>query len=202
MLVWTDVETTGLDPEKELLLEVGVIITKDNLEEIDRRSWLIGYPNEEDIDELKSSCTLFIQEMHENSGLWDALRDGERAWALKGEGPLVSLGTAELELRNWLDYRWVKDTVDPDNAVRPPLCGNNVPFDRSWLKVKMPKVLESVHYRNIDVSTLKEVARRFGPGVFEKPEDRGEEKKHRAFDDLEWSIKEFRFYLEKMGWGL
>lgn len=175
MLNWIDVETTGLDPDDGYLLEIGCIITNDKLEEQGRAAFLInscaGIHDTLGIERMQVCCDDFVREMHTKNGLWDDLRS-KPTYTLVQLVPILS--------------EFIEKGA--------PLCGNSVHFDRLWLRAKMPEVEKLLHYRNIDVSTLKELYKRF-VGVREKSEP-----KHRVLDDLEGSIAELRFYLGAMGW--
>lgn len=176
MMNWIDIETTGLDPETGYLLEVGCIITDDALNEVARISFLIdnGVP----VDDLIDMSGSFVREMHTENGLWHALRAGSG----------LSIDDVEWKMRQIV----VKHGDD-----KHPLCGSSVHFDRSWLKKHMAGLEAALHYRNIDVSTIKELYRRFCP---DEPAFEGSGKKHRVLDDLDNSIAELRFYLAAMGW--
>lgn len=169
MIAWVDVETTGLDPRGNDLLEVGIVLTDDRLNELARMAVLIQpSPGRELMigDEVKA--------MHEDNGLWDECRSSGR----------------ELEAAQYELTRWCVERFDRDN--RPVMGGSSVHFDRAWLRAKMPLLEALFHYRNIDVSTLKELNRRFA--FAQKWE--GDRDLHRSLPDLEDSIAQCRHYLE------
>jgi oligoribonuclease len=171
MMAWVDCETTGLDAHKDLLLEVGIIITDDFLNVLDRKSYSLYHAAARD------RAGGYVQEMHDVSGLWSDCKT-------KG----VAVAAAEL----WL-LEWLTGYVEPDAA---PMCGSTVHFDRAFLKVNMPKLEDHFHYRNIDVSTVKELARIWNKVAFDlRPDD--EIKFHRVIPDIEASIAELHHYKRK-----
>lgn len=164
MICWVDVETTGLDPQKDTLLEVGVILTTDNLGEVDRTSVVLSATCAQLVS-MKS----MVYDMHEKSGL---------IAAVETEG--VELEEATSRLVQWLLER---------EAI-PVMAGNTVGFDRAWLRAKMPLFEALFHYRSIDVSSLKELNARWGFA----PKWEGDRKIHRSLPDLEDSIAELQHY--------
>lgn len=170
MLVWTDIETTGLDPQKDDILEVAFAITTDDLKPVITTSHFV----EGDL----GKCNDFVREMHEKSGLFEMLRHPQaRAWPLP-------------ELEVWL-CEWLREHL---GAEKPPLAGSSVHFDRSFLRAKMPRVVQAVSYRNVDVSSVKELAQRWALPVFEaRPVGL---RSHRAITDIWDSIAELSHYRE------
>ena len=183
MLNWFDIETTGIDPDCNYLLEVGCIITDDKLNEVERLalcvrtepSGCIAAPTVDDLMELSSP---FVRDMHTASGLWDDLRSG-------GGLPMAEVESCMLAV-----------VQKHSGGEKHLLCGNSVHFDRMWLRRFMPTLESSFHYRNFDVSVLKEAHRLFAPADDAFPKSGG----HRALVDLEASIAELRYYLNLMGW--
>lgn len=169
MMGWVDVETTGLDPQRDFIVEVGCIITDDNLEELARTSWVIHAPP-------KAFTRIYdneiVYEMHVANGLLEEL--------VKGFGTPIGLVREELE-----------KFVAPFTP-NLPMCGSSVHFDRAMLHAWMPSVEALFHYRNCDVSTLKELAQRWWPNMAAiRPAER---KLHRVIPDIEDSIAELRHY--------
>jgi oligoribonuclease len=175
MLNWFDVETTGINDDG-FLLEVGCILTDDNLNELARLALIVD-PLDPDL--AYDYANEFVRTMHTENGLWQAIRRGEGRPKARVEERFLDL------------------VLEHSHGEKHPLCGNTIGFDRRWLKRHMPSLEESFHYRNIDVSTLKETMRRFWPhrAPFEK------DKNHRVLDDIEGSIAEFRHYIEFWGWA-
>lgn len=180
MLTWVDIETTGLDPNAGHILELGVIITDDRLNEIDRRSWLImpvsgPHPDKWLMDE-------FTTDMHGRSGLIDQVC-----------GLGEPMGAVEYEAASWIaSTHW--------RAGEALMCGNSIHFDRAWIKRRMPKLDSVFGYRMVDVSSIKELVKRWVPDREFKVEG---DKPHRAIADVEHSIAELRHYATKiMGVGL
>lgn len=168
MIAWLDVETTGLDPTFGHLLEVGIILTDDELNELSRIDVVIQPP-----DGTTVTVDAHVRKMHEDSGLWDDCR-------LEG----VELRDAEYILT-----RWLADRIDRENP--PPVAGSTVSFDRAWVRYHMGVLDGFFHYRSIDVSTVKELNRRFKFA----PEWDGGRKIHRSLPDIEDSIAELKLYL-------
>lgn len=168
MLAWVDVETTGLEPKQDCLLEVGMIITDDELNELARNSVVLWTPPP------WQPIPAEIQAMHTKNDLWV---DCE----LHGMGRI----TAEDVLANW-----VKSLKEYGDVAATPLAGSTVHFDRAWLKAKMPRVERQFHYRNLDVSSIKELNKRVG---FAEAWE-SDRKLHRALPDLEDSIAELLHY--------
>jgi len=173
MMNWIDIETTGLDPKTGYMLEVGLIVTDDKLVEIKREAFVIA--PEAPVDVVMGLSNDFVKKMHTDSGLWEDLR------------------LPVLHSRKDVEQLLITSIVQG-----APLCGNSVHFDRMWLRSRVPALEDALHYRNVDVSTVKELYKRFSIDntEFEKPGAN-----HRVLGDLEASIAELRFYLERMGWG-
>jgi oligoribonuclease len=112
--------------------------------------------------------------MHKKSGLWDHAR----AYGLT---PFQ----AEIEMHDWLEAHGIR-------GAEEPLCGNSVHQDRAWLKASFPRVLDRFHYRNVDISTLKELCNKFDPETAATKPNKG--LAHRALEDLYETIAEFRHY--------
>lgn len=168
-LVWIDCEMTGLDVEKDCLVEIAVVVTDSELNVLDPGLNLVIKPNPESLANMGE----FVTSMHTESGLISELDEGH------------DLATAE---RLALEYiqRWV---TEPRSA---PLAGNTIGTDRMFLNRYMPELDGFLHYRNIDVSSIKELTRRWFPKVyFQLPKKDGG---HRALADILESIKELKYY--------
>lgn len=168
-LIWVDLETTGLDPQQDRILEIAVVVTDGQLNVIDQYSSIVAYPGS---TLLLANPT--VEDMHRRSGLLAEMRS--TAWS------------PEIEPRS-LDLRF-EAFVAEHGATGAPLAGSNVQFDRNFLRRWMPRLEDAAHYRNVDVSTLKELMRRWHPEVpeWEKTGD------HRALSDILDSIAELKFY--------
>lgn len=171
LLPWLDLETFGLERNSPIL-EVGIIITDLNLNEIgafNALCWEDGY------EEQWAQADNFVRNMH------------------GGEGGLVERARAYGRSRYQVESE-AAAFLNSQDAIDLPLCGNSVGTDKDWLSEQMPNLLSAFHYRVIDVSTLKELCRRYNRPLFES----SPEKKlaHTAIDDLHESIEEFRFYKE------
>jgi oligoribonuclease len=168
-LVWIDCEMTGLDVDNDALIEVAALVTDFELTVIGEGVDIVIKPPAEALAQMNPVVT----EMHTHSGLLDELDQG------------VDLATAESSV---LDY--VREFVpEPGKA---PLAGNTVGTDRLFLSRDMPQLESHLHYRIVDVSSIKELARRWYPrAYFASPVKRGN---HRALADIQESIEELRYY--------
>ena len=176
MMNWFDVETTGIDDDG-YLLEVGCILTDDSFNELARLALVV---EPDDPVMAYDYADEFVQNMHTENGLWDAIRNGEGHPKTEVEARFLALVE-----------RYSKNE-------KHPLCGNTIGFDRRWLKKHMPALEAAFHYRSIDVSTLKELHHRFSPHGGEPFEKTNA---HRVLSDLEQSIAELRYYLKEMDWA-
>jgi oligoribonuclease len=168
-LVWVDCEMTGLDILRDELVEVAVIITDYTLTVLDPGFQVVIKPSSQALDNMGD----FVREMHTSSGLLEELSNG------------LSLEEAETQV---LDYitRFV-----PEPGVAP-LAGNTIGTDRAFINKELPAVHQHLHYRNIDVSTIKELAKHWFPkSYFNSPEKNGG---HRALADIRESLRELAYY--------
>jgi oligoribonuclease len=169
-LVWIDCEMTGLDPAVEVLVEIAVVITDSELTILDNGLDLLIATDPAKLESMEE----VVREMHATSGLLDALA-----------GATLTVEETEQQV---LDYikRWVPE------RRKAPLCGNSIATDRSFIAHYMPKLDDHLHYRMVDVSSIKELARRWYPKVyFNAPVKTGG---HRALADIVDSITELRYY--------
>lgn len=169
-LVWVDCEMTGLDLARDALIEVAAIVTDADLSPLDEGIDVIIHVD----DDVLDTMVPFVHEMHASSGLTDAVR-----------ASTTTLGDAEKLV---LDY--VKSHV-PDQKTAP-LCGNSIATDRGFLARDMPALDEHLHYRMVDVSSLKELAKRWYPRVYQSQPEKG--LAHRALADVRESILELAYY--------
>jgi len=170
-LVWIDCEMTGLDLQVDELVEIAVVITDFELEPIDPGFQVVIKPT----DSALTNMNEFVTKMHEASGLIEEIPEG------------VSLAEAEAQT-----LAYIKRFVPLERKA--PLAGNTIGTDRMFLAKYMPQIDQWLHYRNVDVSSIKELARRWYPRVFfQAPlKDGG----HRALADILESIRELRYYRE------
>jgi oligoribonuclease len=170
-LIWIDMEMTGLDPDREHVLEIASLITDAELEIIAEGPDLVVHQSDEILDAMGEWCT----EHHGASGLTEQSRRST-----------ISVEEAE---RQTLEF--LRAHCQPGES---PLCGNSVGQDRRFLVHHMPQLDAFLHYRIIDVSTLKELCRRWYPEL--PPMAKSES--HRALDDIRESLAELRYYRTKV----
>lgn len=172
-LVWIDLEMTGLDPDDEVIVEIAAIVTDGSLEVLhEGPDLVISAPSE-----VLSRMHPRVRRMHHRSGLTKEIKASD-----------LSVADAEAQV-----LEFVAGLVPAGVA---PLAGNSIHADRAFLKRYMPTLEAHVHYRNVDVSTVKELARRWYPDVLRTaPEKEGD---HRALADIRESIEELRHYRRTM----
>ena len=169
-LVWIDCEMTGLDLTKDQLVEIAVIVTDADLTELDEGVSIIIRPD--DLSILEGMDEVVVN-MHTDSGLLDLIPSG------------VSLAEAQEQVMAYV-HQHVPE------ARKAPLAGSSVYVDRGFLARDMPELDAHLHYRLVDVSSVKEIARRWYPrAYFNSPEKKGN---HRALGDIRESIAELRYY--------
>jgi oligoribonuclease len=168
-LVWIDCEMTGLDLLNDALIEVAALVTDFDLNVLGEGIDIVVKPPAEALDQMIP----FVRSMHEASGLLAELEQG------------VTLPEAEERV-----LAYIRQHCTPDS--RPPLAGNTVSTDRAFIARDMPTLDAFMHYRIVDVSSIKELSRRWYPKVyFGAPAKRGN---HRALADIQESIEELRYY--------
>ncbi|MCX7094990.1 MAG: oligoribonuclease [Methylobacter sp.] len=169
-LIWIDLEMTGLDPDNDLIIEIATLVTDNNLNILAQGPVLAVHQS----DAALAAMDEWNQQHHGQSGLINRVK-------------LSTVNDAEAE-RQTLEFlrQWV-----PENTS--PICGNSIGQDRRFLYRYMPKLEAYFHYRNIDVSTLKELAARWAPQV---KEGFKKQSSHQALDDIIESIEELRYYRE------
>lgn len=169
LLVWMDLEMTGLDPDKERIIEMVTVVTDAQLKIVARGPELVIHQS----DQLLAAMDDWNQRHHAQSGLIERVR---------------ASGISESEAeRRTLDF--LTPLCEPASV---PLAGNSVHQDRRFLARYMPRLEQFLHYRNVDVSTIKELASRWYPDVFNRAPEKS--KNHRALEDLLESIEELKFY--------
>lgn len=206
MLLWVDLETTGLVPETDAVLEVAAVVTRDDLTEVARGSWVCGYPLAEQLAGLPANWQddAWIRHMVRTwSGLDPVVIEMHRAGGLWAEcaGTTREVDVLDRCLTNFIVTNcreWVESPDGPEPLHCPTqLAGSTISFDRAFMRRHLPASHALLHYRNLDVTTLNEVARRFWPAVHEgRP--RGE-KRHRAMEDVLESLEVCRYYVSKLG---
>jgi oligoribonuclease len=169
-LVWIDCEMTGLDVEKDSLVEIAVLITDSDLKVLDETGLsVVIKPRKDSFDQMGD----YVTQMHQESGLFELLDSG------------LDIEQAEVQI-----LAYVKSFAP--EARTAPLAGNSIGTDRMFLNRYMPKLDAHLHYRNVDVSSIKELTRRWYPKVyFQLPKKSGG---HRALADIRESIAELRYY--------
>ncbi len=169
-LIWIDLEMTGLDPDKEKIIEIATIVTDKDLNILAEGPMMAIHQPQTLLDNMDEWCTTH----HGQSGLTQRVIESK-----------VSESQAEKETIAFLQ-QWVPEG-------KSPMCGNSIGQDRRFLVRYMPQLHEYFHYRNLDVSSLKELAVRWKPSIlpgFSK------ENKHLALDDIKESIEELVYYRE------
>ena len=169
-IVWIDLEMTGLDIHEHTIVEVAALITDADLNVLGEGVDVVVHASEEELGRMNE----FVTNMHESSGLLAEIRESKVT--LKGAEDAV------LEL--------IAKHCDSEHPA--PLAGNSIGTDRGFIREDMPRLDEALHYRMIDVSTVKELARRWAPRVYyHQPE---KNMSHRALADIVESIRELDFY--------
>ena len=173
-LVWIDCEMTGLDLRRDALIEVAALVTDADLQPLDVGVEVIIKV----ADDVLETMVPFVRDMHAKSGLTEAVR-----------ASTISLGEAETTV---LDY--IRSHVP--EAGLAPLCGNSIATDRGFIARDMPALDEHLHYRMIDVSSIKELAKRWYPRVYQSQPEKG--LAHRALYDVRESVQELQYYRQTL----
>lgn len=165
---------TGLEPQRHVIIEIATLITDDHLKVIAEGPDLVIHASPEQLAQMGA----FVTEMHTKSGLLDAVKASK-----------ITVAQAE---RETLDF--LKAHIPEARTV--PLCGNSIGTDRRFLQEYMPELEGFLHYRNVDVSTIKELAKRWQPSVVAALPEK--ESNHRALDDIRESLDELIHYRETL----
>jgi len=167
-LIWIDLEMTGLDPNKERIIEIATIITDQHLNILAEGPVFAIHQDEELLSAMSEWCT----KQHTKSGLVKRVRES---------------GTTEAEAEQ-ATIEFIQQYVRPNKS---PMCGNSICLDRRFLYKYMSTLEDYFHYRNLDVSTIKELAKRWAKHIYK---DLEKESKHLALADIKESIEELRYY--------
>ena len=170
MLVWMDLEMTGLDHTSDVIVEIATLVTDDDLEIIAEGPDLVIHQPED----VLAAMDPFVIDMHTKSGLLDQIK----------------ASTTTLEEAGAETLAFIREHAPVARTV--PLCGNSIGTDRRFLAAYLPEIEEHLHYRSVDVSSLKELVRRWHPEVLTQ---RGwKQGAHRALDDIRESVAELQLY--------
>lgn len=183
VMVWVDIEATGLDERIDRPLELGIRVTNARLETLAEASWLV---HDTGWKTLLRSAPQIVREMHTNNGLLDDLA--------KAEDLGNTLSSPDVAIKA---SRWLKNDLGLERE-KYPMVGSNVGnYDRKFIAKRMPILNSWFHYRNIDISSVKELCKIYNPDLYSviKNEYEGAVKKHRVLDDLTHSISELDAYL-------
>ncbi len=167
-LIWLDLEMTGLDPEQDVIIEIATIVTDAKLNVLAEGPSIVIHQSDEVLNSMNAWCI----KQHGQSGLTQRVKDSK-----------VTCAEAEQQTIDFL-----KTWVDSGHS---PMCGNTIGQDRRFLVKYMPQLEAYFHYRNLDVSTLKELARRWRPELLDGLKKGGS---HLALDDVRDSIAELAYY--------
>lgn len=172
MLVWMDLEMTGLDHTSDVIVEIATIVTDDDLTIIAEGPDLVVHQS----DDVLANMDPFVVDMHTKSGLLDQIK----------------ASTVSLDVAGAATLEFIKQHVPEPASV--PLCGNSIGTDRRFLAAYLPEIENYLHYRSIDVSSVKELVKRWYPDIdANRPRGQGS---HRALDDIRESIREMTYYRE------
>ena len=169
-IVWVDLEMTGLDPSRHVIVEVAALVTDAELNIIDEGVDLVVHATDAELAEMDD----FVTQMHSDNGLLDDIK-----------ASTVSLAEAEDAVLGLVEKH-----CDPAHPA--PLAGNSIATDRTFIRAQMPRLDAALHYRMIDVSTVKELARRWFPKAYYNQPAKG--MAHRALADIVESIRELDYY--------
>lgn len=170
MLAWIDLEMTGLNPEHHVIVEIATLITDDDLNLVAEGPDLVIHVTEEDLENMEP----VVLEMHTKSGLLQEIK----------------ASTLTLEEAGKQTLSFLKTHIPKERTV--PLCGNSIGTDRKFLAKWLPEVENFLHYRSVDVTSIKELGKRWFPKITAAaPEKNGG---HRAMDDIKASLLELQYY--------
>jgi oligoribonuclease len=175
MLIWMDLEMTGLDESRHVIVEIATLVTDDDLNIVAEGPNLVIHQP----DEVMAEMDDFVTNMHTVSGLLEKIKTS-------------TISEADA-MQQTLDF--IKEHSPEPNKI--PLCGNSIRTDRTFLAKYMPEIENWLHYRCVDVSTIKELVKRWNPGL-EHARPKSEGITHRAMDDIRDSVAELKFYRDKV----
>lgn len=183
MLVWIDLESTGLVAAASAVLEVAAIVTDDRFREVGWFHRVVHWPRSEQlaVGSGTEGIDRAVVELHAKNGLW--------AESARSPHQLVDV---DVQLAKFLDR-----TTGDAPLSKAQVAGSSIWFDRALMAVHLPRSLEQLHYRSVDVTTLSELSRRFWPGLYESAPRKREI--HRAMPDIEDSLALCRYYVERIG---
>lgn len=169
-----DLEMTGLDPARHVIVEIATLVTDDELVVVAEGPDLVVHAPAEALAQMNN----VVRKMHTDSGLL----------------PVIEASTMTLREAGDRTLAFIAEHVPEARTV--PLCGNSIGTDRRFLAAYLPAIEEYLHYRSVDVSTVKELVRRWYPAVLEEAPPK--ESAHRALDDIRESIEELRHYRQEV----
>lgn len=169
-IVWVDLEMTGLDPQRHVIVEVAALVTDAELNILDEGIDIIVHAAEDELAQMDD----FVTDMHTTNGLLDAIKETS-----------VTIKQAEEQV-----LELIAKHCESSNPA--PLAGNSIATDRAFIRKHMPRLDAALHYRMIDVSTIKELARRWFPKAYQNQPEKG--MSHRALADIVESIQELDYY--------
>jgi oligoribonuclease len=169
-----DLEMTGLDPSRHVIVEIATVITDDQLQTIAEGPDIVVHATPEELEAMDG----VVRSMHTRSGLLAAIQSSPVSLAAAGEQTLA----------------FIRAHIGEPRSV--PLCGNSIGTDRRFLDAQLPEIENFLHYRSIDVSSVKELCRRWYPDVLAGAPPKREA--HRALEDIRESIAELAYYRSKI----
>jgi oligoribonuclease len=174
VLVWMDLEMTGLDHTSDVIVEIATVVTDDELDIVAEGPDIVVHQP----DDVLAMMDPYVLEMHTRSGLLTAIK----------------ASTTTLDDAGAQTLAFIRQHAAEPRTV--PLCGNSIGTDRRFLAAYLPEIEDYLHYRSIDVSSIKELVRRWYPKVRQaRPQKLGA---HRALDDIRDSIDELRYYRQRI----
>jgi oligoribonuclease len=170
VLVWLDLEMTGLDPDKDVIVEIATLVTDDRLNIVAEGPDIVVSATAEQLEAMGD----VVRQMHERSGLLEQIRTSTITVEQAGEATL----------------EFIRQHVP--KAQSAPLCGNSIGMDRRFLVRHLPQLDAHLHYRSVDVSSVKELCRRWNPKICQAAPKKANG--HRALDDIRESVAELAYY--------